>query len=125
MACSKTETKSPTKPKTDTASQKQASTVEKAADTNPEVAANQGTKGASSVLPTAPAVLTPAAIDQRRAKADAAVKAFCSRCHAFPDPSQFTMQTWAEVLKFKLSYLRKYKIDVERFRVPTHEEIFA
>ena len=43
----------------------------------------------------------------RKKRADQAVKAFCSRCHAFPDPKQFTMQTWAEALRMKFSYFQK------------------
>ncbi len=123
LACSKTETKGVAKPKTATASLKQAPSVEKNAGTTSEMGSNKGAKEAPSVLPTAPAVLAPASIDQRRAKADAAVKAFCSRCHAFPDPGQFTMQTWAETLKHKLSYFRKYKIDVEG--APPPAELFG
>ena len=47
-----------------------------------------------------------------RDKAEAGIKSFCGRCHAFPDPRQFTMETWMTAIRFKYKYFKKHKIDM-------------
>ena len=46
-------------------------------------------------------------------QAEKAVKSFCGRCHAFPPPEDFTMETWGPSIRFMYQYFKEYKIDVE------------
>ncbi|MGC6418341.1 MAG: FG-GAP-like repeat-containing protein [Bradymonadia bacterium] len=116
-----TKTKGDTKAAADSAKAAQTVTAKKA------VSAGKQQKPQETVAKTPPASATPVGAEAerlaRKNRADKAVKAFCSRCHAFPDPKQFTMQTWAEALRMKFSYFQKYKIDITG--APPPAEVFG
>ena len=116
-----TKTKGDTKAAADSAKAAQTVTAKEA------VSAGKKLKPQEAVAKAPPASDTQKeAVDERLARknrADQAVKAFCSRCHAFPDPKQFTMQTWAEALRMKFSYFQKYKIDISG--APPPAEVFG
>ena len=62
-----------------------------------------------------PRTATPQAVEAEvyQKRVETAVKGFCGRCHAFPDPADFTMQTWGPSIKFMYRYFDEYRIDVK------------
>ena len=76
-------------------------------------ATTQGTPAATSPTPVGSpqGQLTPR---QKHAQGvERGIKLFCGRCHSFPDPADFTMQTWGPAIQFMYRYFEKYKIDLQ------------